>query len=70
MVISTNREKTLVTAAIIDEERRRLLRGLDTMHDLRPDIDQLAGIGVGAQFSHVFVQGDVVIFERELLGAK
>lgn len=68
LVICTYGKEPTVTAAVVDEERRRLFAGLNTMHHLDPEIHHPGSRLAGPQLSHVLIQGELVILTPRRLG--
>lgn len=60
-IIFSDRQQAFVAPAIVDEPRRRLLRGLDAMHNTRPEIHHLSRLRSCTELAYILVESHLVI---------
>lgn len=56
LIIGSDREKTPVPTAVVDEEGGRLLGRVQTVHYLHPEIDHFNCLVAGTQLPDILIQ--------------
>lgn len=61
LIIRPNGEQAPIPTTVVNKEGGRLLRRLQAVHDLHPEVDHLDGGAARAQVADVLVQGHEVV---------